>query len=344
MAHGAISDLSIPTTDDRPVWDVVFAVYGYPALLLAHRLKVFPLLADNPRTLEEICSALNLKPRPTEAMLTVATALGFLTLRQGCYALTAVTREYLLEKSAHYFGFFWDLMIDNYQVCSFSSLEKAMLTDSPQAYGGGDIFKTHEEQIELLHRFTRGMHSISTTSALVWPEVMDFSRYRVMLDVAGGSAAHSIGAALKLPHLHVIFLDFLQVCELAQEYISQYGLQDRIRTQEINIWNDHWPTADLHFFSNIYHDWSPEKCHFLTAKSFNSMESGGRIVIHEMLYNDQKTGPFAPAAFSMMMMGWTEGRQYSGQELTLMLTEIGFVDVQVHRAFGYYSIVTGSKP
>ncbi len=344
MSHDAISDLSIPATDDRPVWDVVFAVYGYPALLLAHRLKVFPLLADNPRTLEEICSALNLKSRPTEAMLTVATALGFLTLQQGCYVLTTVTREYLLETSANYFGFFWDLMIDNYQVCSFSSLEKAMLTDSPQAYGGGDIFKTHEEQVELLHRFTRGMHSISATSALVWPEVMDFSHYRVMLDVAGGSAAHSIGAALKLPHLHVIFLDFLQVCELAQEYISRYGLQERIKTQEINIWSDHWPAADLHFFSNIYHDWAPEKCHFLTAKSFNSLESGGRIVIHEMLYNDQKTGPFAPAAFSMMMMGWTEGRQYSGQELTLMLTEIGFVDVQIHPAFGYYSIVTGCKP
>lgn len=43
-------------------------------------------------------------------------------------------------------------MIDNYQVSSFESLEKAVFTDSPQAYGGGNIFKTHEEQIELLRR------------------------------------------------------------------------------------------------------------------------------------------------------------------------------------------------
>lgn len=166
-----------------------------------------------------------------------------------------------------------------------------------------------------------------------------------MLDVAGGSAAHPIGAASKLPNLKVIFLDFAQVCEVAQEYINQYGLQKQIKTQETNIWSDHWPSTYLHFFSNIYHDWPPEKCHFLTAKSFNSLEVGGRIVIHEMLYDDQKTGLFAPAAFSMMMMmGWTEGRQYSGQELTSMLTEIGFEEVQVHRAFGYYSIVTGRKP
>lgn len=344
MAQDVSSNIQTPRVDDRPVWDVIFAVYGYPALLLAHRLKVFALLAAGPRTIEDICNSLNIKQRPAEAILTAATALGFLSLQEGRYSLTAVSEEYLLEKSPNYFGFFWDLMIDNYQVSSFTSLEKAILTDAPQAYGGGDIFKSHEEQIELLQRFTRGMHSISRTSAFFWPDVADFSQHRVMLDVAGGSAAHSIGAALKLPNVKVIFLDFRQVCEIAQEYINQYGLQERIKTQEINIWSDHWPAADLHFFSNIYHDWTAEKCHFLTAKSFNSLESGGRIVIHEMLYDDQKTGPFAPAAFSMMMMGWTEGKQYSGLELSTMLKEIGFEDIQIHKAFGYYSIVTGRKP
>jgi hypothetical protein len=344
MAQDTLSNIQVPRVDDRPVWDVIFAIYGYPALLLAHRLKVFSLLAEGARTLPEICDALNIKPRPAEAILTAAIALGFLSLQTGRYALTPVTEEYLLESSPSYFGFFWDLMIDNYQVSTFAGLEKAILTDAPQAYGGGDIFKSHEEQIELLHRFTCGMHSMSMASALFWPGVMDFSRHRVMLDIGGGSGAHSIGATLRIPHLQALILDFLQVCEVAQGYIAEYGLQDRIKTCEGNIWQDRWPTADLHFFSNMYHDFMPEKCHFLTAKSFNSLESGGRIVIHEMLYNDDKTGPFASAAFSMMMMGWTEGKQYSGQELSAMLKEIGFEEIQIHKAFGYYSIVTGLKP
>ena len=169
MTQNAFSNVPMPRADDRPLWDVVFAVYGYPALLLAHRLKVFALLADNPRTLTEICDALNIKPHSAEAILTVACALGFLSLQHEHYALTAVSEEYLLQKSPNYFGFLWDLMIDNYQVCSFTSLEKAILTDSPQTYGGGDLYQSHEEQIELLHRFTCGMHSMSMASALVWP-------------------------------------------------------------------------------------------------------------------------------------------------------------------------------
>lgn len=63
-----------------------------------------------------------------------------------------------------------------------------------------------------------------------------------------------------------------------------------------------------------------------------------------MLYNDEKTGPFAAAAFSMGMMGWTEGEQYSGRELSDMLRGAGFRDVQVKPTFGYYSMVTGLKP
>ncbi|MBS0586924.1 MAG: methyltransferase [Proteobacteria bacterium] len=344
MTQNAFSNVPMPRADDRLLWDVVFAVYGYPALLLAHRLKVFALLADNPRTLTEICDALNIKPRPAEAILTVACALGFLSLQQERYALTAVSEEYLLQKSPNYFGFLWDLMIDNYQVCSFTSLEKAILTDSPQTYGGGNLYQSHEEQIELLHRFTSGMHSMSMASALVWPGVLDLSQHRIMLDVGGSSGAHSIGAALRLPNLQAIVMDFPQVCEVAQGYIAEYGLQDRISTCGTNLWSDHWPSADLHFFSNVYHDWPLEKCHFLTAKSFDSLASGGRIIIHEMLCNDDKTGPFAPAAFGMMMMGWTEGKQYSGQELSAMLREIGFTGVEIHKASGYYSLVTGRKP
>jgi hypothetical protein len=46
----------------------------------------------------------------------------------------------------------------------------------------------------------------------------------------------------------------------------------------------------------------------------------------------------------MLMMGWTEGRSYSSAELSAMLADAGFNDIQVQPAFGYYSIVTGLKP
>jgi hypothetical protein len=61
------------------------------------------------------------------------------------------------------------------------------------------------------------------------------------------------------------------------------------------------------------------------------------------LYEDTKAGPFAAAAFSVLMLGWTEGEQYSGRELSTLLSEIGFKDIRIIPAFGYYSIITAIK-
>ncbi|MGH3593875.1 MAG: methyltransferase, partial [Pseudonocardiaceae bacterium] len=81
----------------------------------------------------------------------------------------------------------------------------------------------------------------------------------------------------------------------------------------------------------------------LTKKSFDSLPAGGRIIIHEMLYNDEKTGPLTTAAFSLVMLLWIEGQQYSGHELEAILTEAGFTEIETKPSFGYWSIVTGRK-
>ena len=64
-----------------------------------------------------------------------------------------------------------------------------------------------------------------------------------------------------------------------------------------------------------------------------------------MLYNDDMTGPFVAAGYSMGMLGWSvDGAQYSGQELSTMLTDAGFTEIDVKATFGYYRIVVARKP
>jgi len=72
----------------------------YPVVLVAHRLKLFAFLADRPRSLDEVCDKLGLKPRPAETMLAVCASTGFLERRDGRFALTPVAEDYLLEELA----------------------------------------------------------------------------------------------------------------------------------------------------------------------------------------------------------------------------------------------------
>ena len=120
--------------------------------------------------------------------------------------------------------------------------------------------------------------------------------------------------------------------------------ESRIRTHAGDLWNDPFPSADLHFYSMIYHDWPPEKCRFLTRKSFESLQPGGRLIIHEQLFNSDRTGPFSVAAHNIIMLLWCEGQQYSGRKLSAMLIEAGLTGIEVKPTWGYWSIVTGRKP
>jgi hypothetical protein len=94
----------------------------------------------------------------------------------------------------------------------------------------------------------------------------------------------------------------------------------------------------------IFHDWPPDRCRFLATKSFQSLPGDGRIIVHEMLFNDDRTGPFPVAALNVDMLVAMPGQQYSGKEILAMLTDAGFREVEVKPTFGYWSIVTGCKP
>jgi hypothetical protein len=339
LYHSAIRK---PRADDRRLLDIEIGIIGYMGVMVAHKLKLFALIGQMPRSLNEVCQMLNIARRPAEALLNVSLSLGLVQRHGDSYMLTPLAEDYLLETSPTYFGDVFDL--DLAEPFSFEEIEKALLSNAQQVYGGGDWVKSHEERADLARTFTSAMHGYGMASALAWPETINLSNHRQMLDIGGGSGVHSIGVVLKWPHLQSINFDIAPVCEVAEEFITRYALQNRIRTHVGDIWQDPFPAVDLHFYSNIYHDWPSEKCRFLSQKSFESLEPGGRIIIHEMLYNDDKTGPFTVAAFNLMMLLTTDGEQYSGPELEAMLTRAGFTEIEIKHTFGSWSIVTGRKP
>lgn len=331
------------TSDDRRIWDVFYGILGCPTVIVAHDLGVFPLLAKEP-DLPAVCEALGLAPRPARLMMTVLESLGFAGRTGERYRLTPLAEKYLVQESPAYFGGYLDWIRDNYGVWSVDAIRRAIVSNEPQAYAGQDIYATHAEGAEAADRFTRAMHARSMSAASVWPDALDLSGHRVFLDIGGGSGAHCIGVVRRWPNLRAIVFDLEKVCGVAAGFIADQGLSDRISTHPGDFWHDPLPAADLHFFSSVYPDWPEEKCQLLTSISFENLPPGGRIIVHQYLYDDDRSGPFAVAASDMIMLLWTEGEFLSGAELSSMLEKAGFIDLEVKSTFGYFNIVTGRKP
>jgi SAM-dependent methyltransferase len=326
-------DIRKPRIDDRPLWDLIAAARGYTALLLAHELKLFALLGERPRTLAEICTALTLADHPAEALLTMLESLSLVQAQDGHYGLTPLAADALVESSPTYLGWYLDREIANEAVFSFRSMRAAFVDDMPLTQNSDR------------HLFTHAMHSMSMSAALSWPKALDLSPYQRMLDIGGGSGAHSIGAALHWPHLQAVVFDRdAETLKIAQGFIAQYGVQERVSTQMGDMLKEPFPPADLHLFSAIYHHWPIERGRDLTAKSFASLPSGGRIIIHERPYDAERRGPLAVVAMTMLALMRGEGGRYSAADYVGMLSEAGFVDLEVKSTTGYWSIVTGRKP
>jgi hypothetical protein len=195
-----------------------------------------------------------------------------MSFRGGRYSLTALSEDYLIPSSSTYHGWLFDAWFRLMSsVWSPESLLKAVMTDQPQGPFGdptGVFAAWHAEQAI---NFTRAMHSASLVPALEWPKALDLSVHRTMLDIGGGSGAHSIGAVKEWPELRAIIFDQPVVCKTAAEFAEHYGLTERISTQPGDFFVDQFPSADLHFYGMIFHDWPPDRCRLFARKSFDSL-------------------------------------------------------------------------
>ncbi|MBK8161481.1 MAG: methyltransferase domain-containing protein [Rhodospirillaceae bacterium] len=187
-------------------------------------------------------------------------------------------------------------------------------------------------------------HSRAASLAVAMQPV--FGGVRSVLDVGGGSGIFAIEMARAHPKLTATVLEIDTICAEAWRYIDAAGVSARVKTHPLNMFTQPWPGGyDAHFFSNIFHDWSDQTCRMLAKKSFDALPPGGRILLHEILMDDDGCGPLPAAAFSLLMLIGTKGRQYSLPELREFLESAGFVDIEAARTGGgYYSMVSARRP
>lgn len=330
---------------DAPVFDIYFGAFHTYTLFLADEIGLFDSLANEPKDIAKIVEELKLGDRAAQGILSMCESLGLIEQDHGLYYPTTLTHNFLLSKSDYSFQGVLASARKEGEAFSYDFFKASVLQQHSQLYGGTDLFDNNEVSEEGTQVFTHAMHSKSTGPAQAWPSKVDLSSHQSLLDIGGGSGAHSIGALKAWPKLNGLIFDRPLVCEVANSYIQQAQLETRLKTYVGNVWKSDLPPSDVHFYSDIFHDWSPEQCRFLTKKSFESLPSGGKILLHEMCFDNEKAGPKNVAAYNLNMLLWTQGQQFSSLELEQMLKREGFTEVETRKTgFGDWQLVMGVKP
>ena len=334
------------TTDDRLIWDTWLSIYRLPIMTVADEVGTFAALSAQSLTVGELASQLAVGARALAIHLGVLAALGFVEQHEGRWRATAATRTWLHPQAQGYqgpllHGFRHSQPLHAQLLATLRPEVKAEAHSSAAAeWERGELSPARAQGI------TAYMNAHSLAAAMAVGVQPLFADVRKLLDVGGGSAIFSIEIAKSQPSLRATVMEIAAVCAQADRYISASGQSSRVRTESVNMFTQAWPTGyDAHFLSNILHDWSDETCRMLVKKSFDALPSGGRIVLHEMLMDDDGCGPLPAAAFSLLMLLGTRGRQYSVPELRSFLEPAGFTAVEAFSTGGgYFSLVVARKP
>jgi predicted O-methyltransferase YrrM len=147
---------------------------------------------------------------------------------------------------------------------------------------------------------------------------------RRLLDIGGGSGAYAIAVASAFPETRATVLEASPVDQIARRTISAAGLDGRIDVVTADMFTDAWPADhDTHLFSNVLHDWNEADCQRLLAKSVAALPHGGRLLIHDMLLDDDMSGPLWAAEYSVLLTTVTQGRLSSAAEIGGWLADLG---------------------
>ena len=335
-----------PTIDDTAIWDSWLSQFRLPILTTNLEVGTFKALSDQALTTEELAEKLGVDARALAMHLAALSADGYVEKRLGKWRATALARTWLHPEATGNWSHFLNSIDRNEHLRSrlLESLRSGQRPGNPNErpvnWEAGTMPRDVAENI------CKFMHAHSQAPALGAARQPVFDEVKCLMDVGCGSGVYGIEIARAHPALKVVLMDLKEVAAEAAKYIERSGVGARVSTAGVNMFTESWPTGpDGHFFSNVFHDWSDETNRDLARRSFGALPSGGRIFLNEILMDDDYTGPYQAAAFSLLMLLGTLGKQYSLAEFRDILESAGFTEVEAQRTGGgYYSLVSARKP
>ncbi|MBA2675524.1 methyltransferase [Ramlibacter sp.] len=325
--------------EERAAYDQQARRQALPTVALALELGLFERIAGGECTATTLAPALGVSLRACEVLVSVCAALGLLCIApDGVLACTEMGSTHMLRASPKYRG--PPVPAGDH---ALTALRRAVCEPGQATH---EIAVNMEALSEENARwFSQQMGKLSGPAAAALAREPVFAGIGELLDVGGGAGALCCALASAHPHMHCTVLDLPPVCKVGAEAIAAQGLSDRVACCPGDMFKSAWPgQRDAVLFSNVFHDWELDTCAGLARRAFDALRPGGSILLHEMLLDDDRSGPLAVACCSVTLLLFERGRQYTASEFRQLLAQAGFVDFRATPTYAYYSLVQARKP
>lgn len=297
------------------------------AIQTALKLRIFDVLERIPLDADGLAKATSTNRRAVAILADAMVSIGLLEKREGHYALTTVSRTYMLKSSAEYLGAM--ILFDEAIFDMWVNLDQTIQSGAPARRL--DMFQSRPEETE---RFIRAMDSLTRARGdpRYVAERLDLSRVAKVADLGGGPGTYSAAMLHRWPHLRAAIYDLPATLDVARRILAEREprVSARIDLVRVDYLYDEIPgPCGALFMSNIIHNEDETTNAELMRKCFRALEPGGMVIIKDHIMNADLTAPQSGAIFALYLLLTTRGRDYSFDEVSRWLGDAGFADIRL---------------
>jgi ubiquinone/menaquinone biosynthesis C-methylase UbiE len=309
-------------TGRRDVADIAYGFIGSKALFAALEIGLFTALADGPRAAAELAAALTVATPRMTTLLRVLAALGLVVENEHGYGNAPAAGRHLVRGAEGDIGEYYRLQIGRQIYPALVHLDAGISGKGSAFDGFGELMSVPDEAAT----FTVAQHTGSLRAARMLAERLPLPGARRLLDVGGGSGAFSIAFCAANPDLRAALIDFPETLEVARGYLEADGLGTRVDLYGGDATQMAWPDGqDVVLMSYLVSALNEVEIDDVLAKARRSLRSGGLLVVHDFVLDDDQAGPVVTALWFLQYLAWRpEAVSFTAAELGDRLRRAGF--------------------
>ncbi|WP_255604479.1 bacteriochlorophyllide d C-20 methyltransferase BchU [Oscillochloris sp. ZM17-4] len=317
-------------------YDMVFkGTVDFFAIKAATDLGLFAAMGDETRDLGALAEATGTVPMRLEKFLITLKEIGVARQAEGGWALTPFAVQFFTDAEHH----------RNLTMVPFvdyiSSLVQTFYVNLADVVRGKTDFtsmvpyppRTREDNVfyETIHR-----SNVHFPIRLL-REHAKLDGVTRLLDVGGGIGDIASAMCERFPDLNVTLINLPSALDLVSENVASRGLADRISPVAVDMYKDAYPQSDAVLFGRILYPMNAQFCTMLLKKAYDALESGGRVLIIDMIISDPEkpnydylTHYICSISMGFSVLDFKDHAIYHD-----VLRNVGFTDVTVNEAYDY---------
>lgn len=308
-------------------------------LFVAVKFKIFNILHKRRKALD-VSNILKLNPSATNRFLNALVSLGLLQKEGNYYKNTVSAELYLVKGKDTYLGYMIHHCENLWKY--WEHLEESIKSGKPVAFK----LSKNSSYKHRLKDYVYAMHNVGLMVAKEITNYLNISHYKNILDLGGGSGAFSIVFTKNNPNLKATIFELEDVLKYTKKFIQKTKTKRQIFTISGNCLEDHLKEEeyDLILISNLIHIYEVLTNRKIIKEAYQSLAKSGRVIIHNLVLNNDKDIPKEAALFDLnMLLGTISGKVYAQVEVENWLKETGFKNIESYSTILKTKIITGVK-